>query len=853
MLNSRGVIRGVIIAMAFQIINAKVFDKCELALELRDKNLVPTEQIGAFVCIAERLSNYNTEVVGSGTYYGMFQISSDFWCQENYPGKACGVQCASLTDDDITDDLSCVQIIFDEHQRLFNNGFNAWPSAQYCQSQADSFVQECYIEDNQIIKTFESVSLRHEKLSGSVSKVTSEGKVYGRCELARELYYQHKMPIEQIPTWVCIVKHESAFNTSAVGRLNWDGSEDHGLFQISDIYWCGANGKSCGAQCSEFRNDDISDDVKCVKKIHAEHQRLSGDGFNAWTVYPRCKDQSSQYTQGCFDDSENEIMPVTPRPGIVQPTKTYAQATHHRKSYDKSVAKGKVYERCELAQELRFKHKIPLEQVATWVCIAKHESSFNTSAVGRLNTDGSEDHGLFQISDIYWCSPPGTGTVCGVACSKFEDSDISDDVECMMKIYDEHQSLSGDGFNAWTVYNPHCRGRSTSYIDGCFGQNNNNGFPRPAITQPSRQTTTSRVSYTKPATTVYVKPATTSYSQPASTAYTKPVTTAYTHPATTTRTFTQPLTTAVNIIRKVTSQPPTTRKATTTFRRKSTYQPVTTVDTTLIDTTIKASTVKSSSVKPSTARSTIEKSTATVKAFNSFDNFFNSIKTGPANNAIKPVVLKASPSKTAPKTAPKPVKQATSSSAVKSQATSRTTSGNPSSKSVNLKSTSASTGKTTLTNKRAQTTTARIATQKITRQSVDSQSKRPRETPPTKIKAATLKPFNVFDFYLNGYTSKAPIIYRPVQFSDRSTVIIKKPENYDKTTRSPAGIKTNAATTTRRPLSQPPTVKPLSIYNAFEDYSVRSNRIGRVVKNITPYSFDKLLKLTTPRPAFKRS
>ena len=37
------------------------------------------------------------------------------------------------------------------------------------------------------------------------------------------------------------------------------------------------------------------------------------------------------------------------------------------------------------------------------VCLAQHESSLNTAAIGRLNYDGSVDHGLFQISDIYWC------------------------------------------------------------------------------------------------------------------------------------------------------------------------------------------------------------------------------------------------------------------------------------------------------------------------------------------------------------------------------------------------------------------------------------------------------------------
>lgn len=60
-------------------------------------------------------------------------------------------------------------------------------------------------------------------------------------------------------------------------------------------------------------------------------------------------------------------------------------------------ASGKVYERCELARELRDVHEAASHQLATWVCIAEHESQYNTSAVGHLSGDGSGDHGIFQV------------------------------------------------------------------------------------------------------------------------------------------------------------------------------------------------------------------------------------------------------------------------------------------------------------------------------------------------------------------------------------------------------------------------------------------------------------------------
>lgn len=876
----------VFVSMVIYFCESKVYEKCELARELRDKHFLPFDRIGTFVCIAERQSNLNTQALSNGLYFGMYQISGEYWCDLNYAGNACGVQCSRLLDDDLTDDLSCVQIIFDEHQRIFNNGFHAWPSSQYCQSQGNSFIQECFIDDNQIVKSYETVTRRQYKaIPGSVG----EGKVYERCELARELLNQHQVPMDQIATWVCIAKHESAFNTSAIGRLNWDGSEDHGLFQISDIYWCGESGKACGVQCSEMRDNDITDDIRCIRQIHTEHQRLSGDGFNAWAVYPRCKGQSASFIDGCFDDSANEIMPYRPVPGIQQPKKVYAQPTPQRKFIQSNVGKGKVYDRCELAQELRYKYKIPMEQVATWVCIAKHESAFNTSAIGRLNADGSEDHGLFQISDIYWCSPPGQGTACGVECSKFEDSDISDDVECMLKIHDEHTLISGDGFNAWTVYRPHCQGRSASFIDGCF--NENDLLPKPAVTQPyttttyrttSRTTTTQRT--TLPTTTLRttVPTTTTTRRTTAQTTTTKlPTTTTQrtttrTPTTTTQRTTTSsPTTTTTRTIQTTpriyfttvktapavttTRQPPTpsTSKLTTkyyqpTFKAITTTKPSTTYSTTrktiptttktFVTTTTRKVNPTTTSLKPATFKN--YQSGSTAKPVNAFDQYFNSIPKGSSKSANpkndinysqKSVVIKlpsaattttraTTRTTTTRTTTKKPLTtitprrvfdQVNSGNAVIRQeiTTRRTTLGNPYSKpsTISLAKTSVITGKTALAknDKSEEKTTIKTTprtTQKVVRQSSVLQSKSLDQSR-SGARAATLKPFNLFDFYLSGdYSSRPSFVYQPIQFSQRSTVIIGK---------------------------------------ASDDYS--GNRIGRLAQNVTPYSIEHLLSLTTPR------
>lgn len=58
---------------------------------------------------------------------------------------------------------------------------------------------------------------------------------------------------------------------------------------------------------------------------------------------------------------------------------------------------GKIYKKCELVRELQ-NFDVPEEEISTWVCIVQHESNYDTSAMN----PGSGDHGLFQISQVYW-------------------------------------------------------------------------------------------------------------------------------------------------------------------------------------------------------------------------------------------------------------------------------------------------------------------------------------------------------------------------------------------------------------------------------------------------------------------
>merc|ERR1712029_55759 len=88
------------------------------------------------------------------------------------------------------------------------------------------------------------------------------------------------------------------------------------------------------------------------------------------------------------------------------------------------------------------------------VCIGHYESGLETDAVGTKGEKGSHDHGLFQISDKYWCERPGSASanVCNLPCSALVGEDLNDDVACVRRIYLETAQLSGDGFSAWVGY-----------------------------------------------------------------------------------------------------------------------------------------------------------------------------------------------------------------------------------------------------------------------------------------------------------------------------------------------------------------------------------------------------------------
>lgn len=156
----------------------------------------------------------------------------------------------------------------------------------------------------------------------------------------------------------------------------------HGLFQISGDRWCSKSltdtTNVCQIACDKLEDSYIADDIACARKIHALQ------GFEAWKSFERnCQYHTTTYTKDCF-------LTVT---GVTDPP----EATTMRPMQEV----GKVYGLCEFARALRYIHNFPADQINSWTCIVEYESSFNTSAIGKLNKDYSTDYGEFLLTSLY--------------------------------------------------------------------------------------------------------------------------------------------------------------------------------------------------------------------------------------------------------------------------------------------------------------------------------------------------------------------------------------------------------------------------------------------------------------------
>ncbi|XP_028640205.1 lysozyme C-2-like [Grammomys surdaster] len=129
---------------------------------------------------------------------------------------------------------------------------------------------------------------------------------------------------------------------------------------------------------------------------------------------------------------------------------------------------AKVYERCELAKILKSNGMAGYRGVslADWLCLAQHESNYNTQATNYNPGGQSTDYGIFQINSRYWCNDgktPKAVNACGISCSALLQDDITQAIQCAKRVVRDPQ-----GVRAWVAWQKHCQNRDLSqYTRNC--------------------------------------------------------------------------------------------------------------------------------------------------------------------------------------------------------------------------------------------------------------------------------------------------------------------------------------------------------------------------------------------------
>nr|7EKA_A Chain A, Alpha-lactalbumin [Bos taurus]7WQG_A Chain A, Alpha-lactalbumin [Bos taurus]7WQG_B Chain B, Alpha-lactalbumin [Bos taurus]7WQG_C Chain C, Alpha-lactalbumin [Bos taurus]7WQG_D Chain D, Alpha-lactalbumin [Bos taurus]7WQG_E Chain E, Alpha-lactalbumin [Bos taurus]7WQG_F Chain F, Alpha-lactalbumin [Bos taurus] len=114
-----------------------------------------------------------------------------------------------------------------------------------------------------------------------------------KCEVFRELKDLKGYGGVSLPEWVCTTFHTSGYDTQAIVQNN--DSTEYGLFQINNKIWCKDDqnphsSNICNISCDKFLDDDLTDDIMCVKKI------LDKVGINYWLAHKAlCSEKLDQW------------------------------------------------------------------------------------------------------------------------------------------------------------------------------------------------------------------------------------------------------------------------------------------------------------------------------------------------------------------------------------------------------------------------------------------------------------------------------------------------------------------------------------------------------------------------------
>ncbi|XP_074602435.1 alpha-lactalbumin-like [Brevipalpus obovatus] len=128
--------------------------------------------------------------------------------------------------------------------------------------------------------------------------VPVESKEMQRCTLAKTLFHRYKVSRSLIPSLLCYIEKSSKYDTTKITKM--DKGNRYGLFQFKGGEHCAEKDDVmadtvCGVPCGSFVDNQITDDVRCWRILHAKF------GFSQWDEWVEsCKDKFLMgYLQGC--------------------------------------------------------------------------------------------------------------------------------------------------------------------------------------------------------------------------------------------------------------------------------------------------------------------------------------------------------------------------------------------------------------------------------------------------------------------------------------------------------------------------------------------------------------------------
>ncbi|XP_058800191.1 uncharacterized protein LOC131669376 [Phymastichus coffea] len=475
----------------YRPISARIFHQCEAVKELLRAG-IPRSFISNFVCVMQSMSNFNTsKKTGPGHKasfsYGIFQISSDEWCNAWRPGGYCNKTCTDFLDNDIKDDIVCAEKIW--KMRGFKH-WNGW--VKHCKNKKLPNVSQCmemskFQEHDAVVDLItEMTATRGLRLSYSryltikilLFSWESQSQILNTCEVARELV-RAGISRSFINNFVCLIQNESNFNTSKKTGPGHKASFSYGIFQISSDEWCNAwrPGGYCNKTCIDFLDNDIKDDIVCAEKIWKMR------GFKYWKSWEKkCKNNKLSDVSWCFETkvlnnrntleqrmednlyiiripdwndygSDSQIFRLHPSnfKGMMlshKKTITLLLLTHYFLSHQAVFAR--ILTKCQAAKELATAGT-DRTFISNFVCIMQNDGQFNTSLKTGPGHKASYSYGIFQISSDEWCSAFRPGGICNKNCNDFLDDNIQDDIVCAQKIFKLR------GFKHWKGWVKKCK------------------------------------------------------------------------------------------------------------------------------------------------------------------------------------------------------------------------------------------------------------------------------------------------------------------------------------------------------------------------------------------------------------